>query len=382
MKKILKYLLLVFVLLNLLVVLSGRSWMYKAVGITYLKGYDSSYIDDFVHFPANKILTGEHQEWAIAQNYNKTNLPKYLIPVNDSLETVALLIVKNDSIRFEKYWHGYSKDTMSNSFSMAKSFVGALIGVAYKEGIIKSLDQKVCDFIPEFCDGNKEKISIRNLLTMSSGLDWDEDYHDPFGQTATAYYGSDLEDLVVNLNSISTPGKEFNYHSSCTQLLGIILEKVSKMSINEYASERLWRPMGANHTALWSIDKKGGDEKMFCCINSNARDFARLGKLYLQKGNWNGVQLIDSTYIEESISAVELKTPVGKNIAYGYHFWITERAGQKIFYARGLWGQYIICVPEKKILVVRLGKNYGKMLSDMHREDLYSYIDAALEMYP
>jgi CubicO group peptidase (beta-lactamase class C family) len=383
MKKILKYLLIIFVALNLLILISGKSWMYKAISITYLKGYPSSYIHDFVHFPSNTIEAGTHQKWAIADNYNTAKLPDFIKPVNDSLETVAFMVIVNDSIQFEKYWHGYSTDTMSNSFSISKSWISTLIGIAIKEEKIKSVDQKVCAFLPNFCEGRNAGLTIKDLLTMSSGLNWKEDYYNPIGQTSEAYYGNDVSGLMNNLKVVETPGKVFKYHSSCTQLLTFILEVASEKTISDYASEKLWKPMGAKHPALWNTDVVRGDEKGFCCINSNARDFARLGKLYLHKGNWNGLQILDKNYVKSATSAANLLDENGSpNTNYGFQFWLAERQGLAIYYARGLWGQYVICIPEKDMIIVRLGKKYGKHLEDGHHDDFYAFIDAALKMYP
>ena len=323
MKTAFKYLLIIFILINLLIILSGKIWMYKAISITYLKGYSSSYIDDFVHFPANSIETGTHQEWGIANSYNKEELPEFINEVNLELETVAFMIIKNDSIIFEEYWHGYSADTMSNSFSMAKSWVSTLVGVAIKEGKIEGINQKVCDFIPEFCENRNSEITIKHLLTQSSGLDWNENYYNPLGQIARAYYGNDLRALITNLKSIDSPGKVFKYHSSCTQLLAFLVEKATGKTVSKYASEKLWKPMGAKHPALWNTDTEDGDEKAFCCINSNARDFARLGKLYMSNGNWNGIQILDSSYVKEATSVADLLDENGnKNVNYGYQFWL------------------------------------------------------------
>ena len=383
MKTAFKYLLIIFILINLLIILSGKIWMYKAISITYLKGYSSSYIDDFVHFPANSIETGTHQEWEIANSYNKEELPEFINEVNLELETVAFMIIKNDSIIFEEYWHGYSADTMSNSFSMAKSWVSTLVGVAIKEGKIEGINQKVCDFIPEFCENRNSEITIKHLLTQSSGLDWNENYYNPLGQTARAYYGNNLRALITNLKSIDSPGKVFKYHSSCTQLLAFLVEKATGKTVSKYASEKLWKPMGAKHPALWNTDTEDGDEKAFCCINSNARDFARLGKLYMSNGNWNGIQILDSSYVKEATSVADLLDENGnKNVNYGYQFWLAERQGLSIFYARGLLGQYVICIPEKNMIVVRLGRKFGNYLEDGHHDDFYAFIDAALEMYP
>tara|TARA_B100001250_G_scaffold208643_1_gene179085 strand:- start:3810 stop:4907 length:1098 start_codon:yes stop_codon:yes gene_type:complete len=362
---------------------SGKKWLYKAVSITYLKGYASSYIDDFIYFPANKVATGDHQKWLVSKKYNKKSLPQFIKKTNANLETVAFIIIKNDSIQYEEYWNGYSSNSISNSFSMAKSWVSTLIGVAIKEGDIKSVDQKVCDFLPEFCIDKNEKITIEHLLTMSAGLNWKEDYRNPIGQTAEAYYGCNLKNLVLTLRAIEEPGKYFKYHSASTQLLSFVLEAATGKTISEYASEKLWIPMGAKNPALWSLDGENGDEKGFCCINSNARDFARLGKLYLNQGNWNGRTILDSSYISKATTAAKIIDKTGKeNINYGYQFWITNYKNLHVYYAKGLWGQYVICIPKKNIIIVRLGKNYGPVLKDGHHEDLYLFIDAALEMFP
>jgi len=383
MKKTLKYLLIIFVSLNILIILSGKSWMYKAISITYLKGYTSSYIHDFIYLPANTIKTGKHQEWVISNNYNKAKLPEFIKSVNESMETVAFMVIINDSIHFEEYWQGYSADTMSNSFSMTKSWVSTLIGIAISEGKIKSVNQKVCDFLPNFCEGRNTELTIKNLLTMSSGLNWNEDYYNPIGQAAEAYYGNHLSDLIKNLTVIETPGKVFKYNSSCTQLLTFIVEEATGKTISEYASKKLWKPMGAKHPALWSTDVEGGDEKGFCCINSNTRDFARLGKLYMHQGNWNGQQILDSSYVKDATSAANLLDKKGiPNTNYGYQFWLAKRQGSPIYYSRGLWGQYVICIPEKNMIIVRLGRKFGPYMPDGHHEDFYQFIDAALEMYP
>ena len=248
---------------------------------------------------------------------------------------------------------------------------------------LKSVNQKVCDFLPDFCEGRNTEVTIKNLLTMSSGLNWTENYYNPIGQTAEAYYGNDLKDLVMNLKVVETPGKVFKYHSSCTQILTFVLERATGQTISEYVSEKLWKPLGAKHPALWNIDKKDGDEKAFCCINSNARDFARLGKLYMHNGNWNGLQIIDSSYVKTATSVADLLDEKGnKNVNYGYQFWLAERQGLSVYCARGLLGQYVICIPEKNMIVVRLGRKFGNYLEDGHHDDFYAFIDAALEMYP
>ena len=174
MKRLLKILAILLVLLNVLIVLSGKIWVYKALSITYFKGEGSSYIHDFVHFPYHVVHAENHHAWPLADDYNKAEIPAFAQDINKELETVAFLVIQNDSIRYEQYWDGYHQDSLSNSFSMAKSYVGTLIGVALKERKIQSLDQKVCDFIPAYCDSPNAELTIRSVLSMSSGLDWVE----------------------------------------------------------------------------------------------------------------------------------------------------------------------------------------------------------------
>ena len=374
MKKFFFYFLSFFICLHLLLFFTQKTWLYNGVRITYLKGYSSAYIHDFVHFSSDTIFNLKHQPWLFSSDYNSYIFPDSFYDLNDSLETTAFLVIKNDSIKYEYYSQGYSEDSASNSFSMAKSFISALIGIAITDGLIKNVDVPVCDFIPEFCGFKKQQITIKHLLTMSSGLQWDEDYKNPFGNTAEAYYGNDLRSLVLNKPVVEDPGKTFRYYSSSTQILSYVLESATKKTISKYASEKLWGPIGAKNIALWAKDQPLGDEKAFCCIASNARDFARLGKLFLSNGVWGRNRIIDSNYVSAAIRPSDLK----KN--YGYHFWITEYNGLYVYYARGLYGQYIICIPEKDLVVVRLGKKWKSLLKNGHHMDLYDFIGAALKI--
>jgi CubicO group peptidase (beta-lactamase class C family) len=265
-------------------------------------------------------------------------------------------MIKNDSVITEKYWDGYSDSSLSGSFSMAKSITSLMIGAAIKEGKIGSVNDAVGKYLPEFAEGDKSKIKIADLLTMSSGTDWNESYIDPFSVTTEAYYGSNLYKTATGVKAIHPPGTLHYYKSGDTQLLGLILEKATGRSLSEYASEKLWQPLGAEHPALWSTDHEKGNEKAYCCFNSNTRDFARIGKLMLDSGKCNGVAVIDSAYYVNSIKPCGIKDTKGNPCDYyGYQWWI-DPEHPEIFYARGILGQYIIMIPSKKIIIVRLGK--------------------------
>jgi CubicO group peptidase (beta-lactamase class C family) len=355
---------------NLWVLLSGKSFFYKAVY------YNFANIDDYKIFDNRIIKKSESpQPWPLSINYNKAGISQNLQSYLEKNKSIAFLIIKNDSLVHEQYWDGYDATSKSNSFSVAKSFVSSLIGVAIKEGKIKSVDQPVSEFLPEFKEGDKKNITIKHLLMMSSGLNWNESYANPLSVTTEAYYGTDLIKAISGLNAVEEPGKIFSYKSGDTQILGFVIEKATGKSLSDYAHEKLWSPMGAEQDALWSVDKDQGHEKAYCCINSNARDFARFGNLYLHKGNWKGNQIIDTSYVERSITPHGLMYEGKPSDFYGFQWWVVpDYKGKSFFYARGILGQLIVVVPDKNMVVVRLGEKNGEK-AGIHFGMIFQIVD-------
>ena len=210
---------------------------------------------------------------------------------------------------------------------------------------------------------------------MSSGLKWDEAYSSLFSVTTKAYYGYDVATLVGNLPIETQPGINFNYQSCNTQLLGMILIKATGKTISQYAQEKLWQPLQAEHDALWSLDNSDGIEKCFCCFNSTATDFARIGALYLHQGNWHGLQIVDSTFVKESIKPAHLLYQGKANTIYGLHWWLATVAGKPVYFARGILGQYIFVLPHKNLVAVRLGNKRGEVLPDGYVSDINTYLN-------
>jgi CubicO group peptidase (beta-lactamase class C family) len=270
-------------------------------------------------------------------------------------KTVAFLIIKNDTLLCEKYYRGYSEESVVNSFSMAKSITSILIGCAIEDGFIQSVEEPVIKYIPELKGNGIEKLSIKNLLQMTSGFDYSESYVNPFGDAATFYYGRNLRKALFNLKPEKEPGTIFSYSSGDSQMLGLVLERALKgKKITEYLQEKLWKPLGMEYDATWSLDKrKDGLEKTFCCVNARARDFAKIGRLYLNNGNWNGKQIVKKEWVEISTTADTLE---GGAPDYKYQWWL-EKDGN--YMAQGILGQYIYVVPKKNMIIVRLGENYG-----------------------
>ncbi len=390
LKNIFKALLLFLVLINVFILISGKTYLYKGVANTYFKGRSSVSIDDYPIFENRVIKAGKSSGWPLGSNYNKSKIPSEYISKLESINTIAYVVIKDDSIRHEEYWDGYSDTSHTSSFSMAKTFISVLVGIAIDEGKIKSLDQPIADFIPSYKDGKNANVTFRHLITMSSGINFTEDYKNPFGFPAEAYYGTDLRKLVFKYHATEEPGKTFEYLSGNTMLLCFALSKAVGTSVSDYAAQKLWQPIEAEQNAFWSLDRKDGDEKAYCCFNSNAKDFARIGKLFLDSGRWNGNQVISEKYVLESIKPAKLfdKDLKVANQRYGYSWWTypaykpagQENKSYQIFYARGILGQYIIVIPELKMIIVRLGKKRSNEQIKGHPNDFYWYIDAALEM--
>jgi CubicO group peptidase (beta-lactamase class C family) len=337
-------------LFSVFAVATGRTYLFKAVW------YNFADIDDYKVFTNNTVVTGEAQPWNISAAYNTATVPGDLKQLLDQLSSVAVVVIKNDSLLYEQYWQGYNDSSHSASFSVAKSITSLLVGCALKDGAIKSLEEPVGNYIPEFKEGEKAKVRIVDLLTMSSGSNWDESYANPLSVTTELYYGGDVYKTATGVKIIDPPGKVHLYKSGDTQLLGLLLEKATGKSLSAYAAEKLWKPLGAQHPALWSTDQADGHEKAYCCFNSNARDFAKIGQLMLDSGRWKGTEIIPLDYYLKSISACMLPDRYGQNCDYyGYQWWIVPRSNGN-FYARGILGQYIIVIPEKRMVIVRLGK--------------------------
>ncbi|MGB2164513.1 MAG: serine hydrolase domain-containing protein, partial [Flavobacteriaceae bacterium] len=194
----------------------------------------------------------------------------------------------------------------------------------------------------------------------------------------------DLDALILEQPISEKPGEAFRYKSGTTQLLGMVIKKATGQTLSAYLTEKLWQPMGANQTALWQLDsEEKGMEKAFCCLATNARDFARFGKLYKNHGLWNGIQLLDSTFVALSVQPRFEESP-----EYGYGWWLDVFQGKKVFMMRGHLGQYLLVVPEEDLIVVRLGhlkdrekESKGKSSGgEPFTKDIYVYLEGGLEM--
>ncbi|MFM7022932.1 MAG: serine hydrolase domain-containing protein [Flavobacteriales bacterium] len=385
MRRLLKIILIIagiFLIAHIILVATNNTHLYKGLANTYFTGKTGPTIDEYQIFHNRHIKASDPRPWPMSANYNKIGLNAEHLKYAEEMQTCAFLVFKNDSLLFEKYWEAYTKDTVSNSFSMGKTVVSILLGIAIKEGKVKSLDQPISDFLPQYKEGLAGKLTFRHLLTMSSGFNFDEPYKDPFGSPAKAYYGDDLEGLIKDYEVVKEPGKIFEYRSGTTLILSAALKKALGKSISEYDEEKLWGSIHAEHEALWNLDHENGDEKSFSSYYATARDFARIGKLYMDSGRVDGKQIVPEDYVLSSIQPANLIDELNNKPLdrYGYGWWLSTYKGHKVFSPIGLNGQYIICIPDYDLIIVHLGRIRDMREGEKLPRDFFKYMDATFDM--
>ncbi len=328
--------------------------------------YNFADMKDYKKFPSQAVSKAENTFHFFRSSANKDlDIPSGLNEKHfrtfeqmlDKEKTLSFLIIRNDSVVYENYFHNYDSTSIVPSFSMAKSFVSALIGIAIEEKKIKSVHQPITDFIPELKKNQGfDKITLEHLLNMRSGIDFNEGYSSPFADMAKYYYGLNLKKYILSLKVKKDPDLEYDYISVNTLLLSLALEKATGMSVTAYLEEKIWKPLEMEYPASWSIDShKDQTIKAFCCINARTHDYAHFGRLYLNNGNWNGKQIIPVEWISRSLSIVN-DSRDSQNYPYSYHWRVTVNGA---FFAKGVLGQYIFVDPKKHLIIVRSGRGNG-----------------------
>jgi CubicO group peptidase (beta-lactamase class C family) len=284
--------------------------------------------------------------------------------------TRAFLIIKDDKLIYESYFES-SREEANTSFSTAKSFSSALIGAAIADGSIGSVNDPVIQYIPEIAGRGLDRLTVRDLLLMNSGIRYlhnDEIpfYMSPFSDDALTYYPPDLRKIALSVEAGGAPiGEAFRYNNYHMLLEGLIIERATGMHVAEYLQERFWKPMGAEFTASWSLDsEESGFEKMESGFNARAIDYARFGLIFLHNGYWNGVQILPERWVIESTQPLRPDPRTWETMAeareyggyYKYHWWgIDNRDGTYDFHSHGKYDQIIYIAPRKNVVIVRLG---------------------------
>jgi CubicO group peptidase (beta-lactamase class C family) len=346
--------------------------------------------DDFTRFPQRPIPKG-----AVTYQFQSApaTVPSYLTtatyeqdgravstplaPLLASAGTRAFLVLKGDQLLYEGYFNGADRTSTVTSFSIAKSFDSALVGIAIDEGYIHSVDDPITRYLPNMASHpGLDQVTIRDLLTMTSGIRWigPGSNGGMFDDASRNYYETDLRKYVLSLPAAAPPDSRFQYNSYNPVLLGLILERATGRNPSTYLSEKLWQPLGMEAPGSWSLDSRhDGFEKMEDGINGRAIDFARFGELYLNGGVWQGQQLVPQGWVAVSTqhdpvipgpSTAPADQPKSRALStvlnYGYLWWLDKQAPGR-FAALGNLGQYIYVAPDRDVVVVRFGTQAGSL---------------------
>jgi CubicO group peptidase (beta-lactamase class C family) len=352
-------------------IVSGPDIVYYA-----LRRCCDSRIDDFDHYPGRRLQASD-VPFHFGLRLEKAGLPELVeyadgrrAPLDELLESsdsVAFLVIKDDEIRYERYFQGYDASSLSKAFSVSKSVFSVLFGMAVDDQLIRSTQQAVTDYVPELAGTGFEAVSLEDLLQMRSGAAY-SDKLNPLGIHVTFTFTSDLEAAILDMRTSGPAGGSFSYKSGNTALLGLVLSRaLGRKSITDYAQERLWTPLGMESDGVWNLDHQGaGLERTWCCLAATARDFAKIGRLFLNGGRWGEQQHLSRSWIERSTTGAFLgddwpQTPQTRGFSnYGYQWWLPE-GGRGDFLASGKDGQFIYVAPAREFLIVRLGWSYGKI---------------------
>ncbi len=291
--------------------------------------------------------------------------------------TTSFLVVQDGALRHEQYLHGSGPDERRTSFSVAKSVVSTLIGLAIEDGSIPSVDEPIVRWLPELAerDPRHAAITVRDLLTMSSGLGYVERSH-PWSDDTQTYYGTDLRATALKAQVVEDPGVRFHYNNFNLLLEGLVLERATGQRVSDYLSERLWQPMGAERAASWSIDShRSGFEKMESGLNAIARDFARFGLLFAEGGVVRDQQVVPAEWVRRATARGPGTGPTDR---YAFHWWTGAPDGTPLpdghVMALGNHGQYVYVAPEEAVVIVRLGDEYGTREWPRHLARIVEYV--------
>lgn len=305
--------------------------------------------------------------------------------------TTGLMIIHNDTIIFENYMRGLTPQTTHISWSMAKSFVSGMIGIAVEEGKIKSIQDQITDYLPQFKGTGYEGVTIKDALEMSSGVGFNEDYSD-FNSDINRFgryfaLGQSFEKFALSLKNARKPGSFNHYVSIDTQVLGMVLKKATSKTITEYMQEKIWTPMGMEDDAQWIIDEDGM-EMALGGLNATMRDYGKYGLLYLHEGNWFGNQVVPQDWVKQSVATDAPHLQPGANefsssdMGYGFQWWIPQEA-DGAFLASGIYNQHIYIQPNRNLVIVKLSGNYHfKTDKNLEKSQHIDFFKSIVQQFP
>lgn len=337
--------------------------------------WNFSDIKDYEKFPSRKVFNAgpvfhftsgadKSPLKTVTYTFKDKKITKAITDFVDQTETTALIVIKNDTIQFEGYGNGYTRSSINTSFSIAKSITAMMMGVAIDEGAIQSLDDPITKYLPELVnsDPKLQSVTLSNLLMMQSGFYY-RDHDLVWGDKPKNYYHPCLRSRVLNVKLDEAPGERWQYMGYNPIMCGMILERVTHQTVSNYFHEEIWKKLGMEFEASWSMDSDADQmEKMESGVNARAIDFAKLGRLMLNGGNWNGEKVISKDWVDDC-TTLEGSVKAWEGVYYKNFWWIyaANENHPQSFAATGHLGQYIFISPEEQTIIVRFGKSEGKV---------------------
>jgi CubicO group peptidase (beta-lactamase class C family) len=357
---------------------SGHGYILSGMTETYFRGWKNANIDDIEFRDLRTIAAAEDASpWIYKPIWNADFTPEDAA-WHEEYQSAAFLVVQADTLRFERYWRGFDEHTVSNSFSACKSIVAMAVGLAAKEGLV-DVEEEIGAYIPRLAGDAGKGLTVEEALQMRTHIPFGEDYDNPFGFMAKAYYRDNMQDLLEAYAVPAEHGSEWMYQGGNTMLLGELVANLGRGTLSDWVEHGLWQPMGAQDDAFWGLDapdEEGGIERCFAMYYATARDFARFGKLLNHAGNWNGTQLLDSGYVAAMVQPIAERTNECDADHYGYQIWLGETEDGLAFSCmEGLRGQFIVAIPALDLVVVRTGFDKDKRKTDELPSCVYRMID-------
>ena len=372
-------------LLALAIQITGHGYFWRALAATYVQGHTTAHIDDASNFAQRTIATGPLQSWPIHPERNQKPLDPLMLAHLKQYGTAAFLVAHKGALVHEQYFAPYDQRSRTNSFSVAKTITTLQMGLAVQQGFVSSFDAPITEQLPEYAGhAQGSKATVAQLSAMKSGHDWTENYYLPLNVTTELYFGRDAQDVVLRQGFEREPGSAYEYSSGSTQLLGVILQralaaKEPGLTISAHLSRSLWKPLGMARDALYTLDRpeaEGGMERTYCCIFATARDYAKLGQLLLQDGKWQGKTLLPPSFVER------MRQP-DLMPYYGHSLWMDWQYKHPFYFMQGHQGQYVIVVPSKQLVVVRVGQFRNKAdkgPNGVTPAEVYQFVDQAVAL--
>jgi CubicO group peptidase (beta-lactamase class C family) len=380
---------LIAVLIFLAIMFGPNAWrLYKVTHLFDKNSISYNFINMKEFFPTSTPIKAsedpyifkKRDDFIMPDSYEFEGEEKQIIESIDYFNTDGLMILKDGEVHYENYWNENKETSRHIIWSVSKSFLSALVGIALDEGLIEDINDPIIKYLKDFKDTGYEGVSIKNLLQMSSGIEFNEDYGDPdsdinrYGRvTAT---GTSQREFAKTLKNSREPGTYNHYISLDSQMLGMLVAEVSNMSVKEYLHEKIWSKIGMQDDAFYLTDKQEV-EMSLGGLNVTLRDMAKFGQLYLNNGKWNGNQIVPSEWVANS--TIPLDKHVQPNAGgefssdawgYGYQWWVP---GPEVsdYTAHGIYNQFIYINPQSNVVIAKTSSNYNFVDERQYTKDAH-----------